>query len=361
MSLLMTAGAIAEGLMDAYLKAREKISRQVLFILLRTLVEITAVLFIFGTQDITQRSVVEMLSLYILYVFVAKLLIYPTLIIFRSTHEIDWPLKPERRAFVHYGMPMVPTVLVSWLVAQGDRLLLGHMVDKHALGIYAFGASMAAYVTYIGYAVYPLLLPRASRLFDQGRFDELRAMFRQSQLVFLMICSTALAFIGLFAGEIISLTAGENFAQSATIFFVLSLAVGVEQMAGIYQYVFHLVKKPRLILYFNLIYGVLAASFVYAAAKIGGVAYVPWGILAAVILLNVARYLMAQREFSISIRIEHLAGLFISLVLVILLQHYLSTLPLVIKMVVMGVLTLALGSTLLRQFGKSEVNAAELS
>jgi O-antigen/teichoic acid export membrane protein len=246
-------------------------------------------------------NVATLLAIYATMVLGLKVFIYPWLLMGdgRSLREPD---PGERRSFMRYGLPMIPTALVIWFVSQGDRLILGHIVEKEALGIYAFGATLASYLVYLGYAIYPLLLPRASRLYDSGDYDAVKKLFGDSQYVFLALCFGALFTITLFSHEIILFTAGPGFIGAANILIILSVAIGLEQLLGIYQYIFHLVKKPSFVLYFNLLYAVLTALGVIISARLGGVDLVPWALLAAVLVSNIIRYIVAQRQLVLPVQ-----------------------------------------------------------
>jgi O-antigen/teichoic acid export membrane protein len=300
--LMLTATAAAEGLLDAYFKAREKIRRQILFILLRTFIEVLVVCVVFVARVIPVKgNVPALLAVYATMVLGLKVLIYPWLLR-RDDRSLEKPDPGERQSFMRYGLPMIPTALVIWFVHQGDRLILGHIVQKQALGIYAFGATLASYLVYLGYAIYPLLLPRASRLYDSGDYAAVKKLFGDSQYVFLALCFAALFMITLFSHEIILFTAGPGFTDAANILIILSVAIGLEQLFGIYQYIFHLVKKPSFILYFNLLYAALTTLGVIVAARLGGIELVPWAVLAVVLVSNIIRYIVAQRQIVLPVQ-----------------------------------------------------------
>lgn len=292
-SLFLAAGSIADGYLDAYFKAREMLRRQVAFILSRTAAEIVAVVAVFANGVFAEPG--EALAAYAAVVLLIKLALYPFLILGRQTKPATPLDSSERGAFLRYGRAMLPSLFVIWLSSQADRVVLGQLVAPEELGRYAFSASLASYLVFLGYAVTPLLLPRASRLFDEGNMSGLGILFARSQTVYLAIIAAALTVIALFSREILLVTAGAQFALVPDLFLVLSVSVCIDQLFGVYQYVFHLVKKPKWIFVVNLVYGLLLALLVSGAVHVGGVAWAPWGVLAAVVSTNVLRYLLARR------------------------------------------------------------------
>src|SRR4051812_5751222 len=153
---------VTESLLDGYFKSRILVARGSLFILIRSLIECFAIISVFGGYiSVPGIDGVELLALYVVINMTLKFIAYPFLVRFRAPPAERAPAE-QRRTFLQYGLPMIPASIVVFLTAQGDRLVLGHLLSKEALGVYAFGASLAAYMMYIGYATNPLLLPRAS-------------------------------------------------------------------------------------------------------------------------------------------------------------------------------------------------------
>lgn len=352
-AILLTAASAADALLDAYFKARGEIGRQIAFIMTRTLAEIAGVLLIFST-GLPVNTVSGQLAAYICVVVLSKVLIYPWLL--SSLPVVHSHLDSElRRRFLYYGLPMLPTVVVGWFIAQGDRLLLGHFMNKHDLGIYAFGASLAAYMVFLGYAVYPLLLPKASQLYDARDVVGVRSIFNQSQRLFLALWAAAMAGVVLWAGEIIEWTAGSEFADARDILIILCLAVGVEQLLGIYQYVFHLVKQQQWILWLNLLYAAMLGLSLTLVGYFDTVALAPWAVLAVTLLFNLVRYRLAQGHLCLPLSaglIPQMAGVIV-LVLALTLSGATESLDLYGRLLITGIIValLAISLLLMRKFG----------
>jgi O-antigen/teichoic acid export membrane protein len=298
--ILAFVGAL-ETLLDAFFKARELIARQATFVLSRSVIEVFSVITVFGGHlAIGDLSGPELLLVYAVLSTVLKLAAYPWLVVVRAPgHEMPPP--EDRRAFLRYGIPMVPAAIVVFLTTQGDRLVLGHLVDKDQLGLYAFGASIASYVTFLGYAINPLLLPRASVLHDSGDHREVRGLFEGSQRVYTTLFVVVIAGLMLFGDEVIELTAGSAYLGSVGVMIILSVAIGLEGLLGIFQWIFHLVRRPSFILWFNLIYMGLNLAAVIVAATVGGIELVATAVLVVVVIANGVRVVVARRFIEIDI------------------------------------------------------------
>lgn len=313
LGLVLVVAGLAEVLLDAYFKARENVLRQGLFVIARSSIEVAAVLLAFSGAFVSVADApLDAVALYVTVGFALKLLAYPALTLIGAPPR--QPLSDEqRRQFSRYGLPMVPAALVAVLVAQGDRLVLGRLAEVGELGVYAFAAGLAAYVAYLGYAVYPLLLPRASTLYDAGDIAGVRHLFARCQEVFVVMFLAAMVGVVLFAQDIIMLTAGPAFAAAAPVLVVLSLAVGLEQLFGVYQWTFHLVKKPRMFVYLGLLNLLLVFSAVAGFFTVGGLPLVPWAHVGAVLIINLTRFVLARRHLALGFPIRLLIILIVGM------------------------------------------------
>jgi len=356
LTTLMAAGSVADGFLDAYFKGRMAVGRQIAFITARTSIEIVAVVLVFVVTLPALDTAPQRLAGYICVVAACKAVIYPALLI-GLTKGHSFPSSNRRRAFLNYGLPMVPTVLAVWLVSQSDRLVLSHFVAKADLGVYAFGASLATYVVFLGYAVYPLLLPGASRLHDDGDAAGVKALFHESQRLFVLLWAGGMAFLALWSRDIIWWTGGDAFAAAAPVLLILSFAVGLDQLLGIYQYVFHLVKRTDLILWLTLIYAAIMIGSLTFAGYARGIAWAPWAVVAATAIYNALRYRIAQRYLPIPMPDTILLKVGGIAVLTVLLSHYAADLGIGPRLVVSLVVLLPLAGLALRYLPDRSLDA----
>jgi O-antigen/teichoic acid export membrane protein len=302
LGILLSANGLMEGHLDAFFKARGKISQQVIFLIGRTIAEVLVVSCVFPPGiDCSIHDPLDRLAIYTVAIAVIKILIYRATLSLRRGPSA-YPSKTEGAVFIRYGIPMIPTAIVAWLVTQGDRLVLAHQIDRASMGIYVVGATISSYLGYLGYVVYPLLLPQMSKLYEAGDFVALRTVFDESQQLLLFLAGVALGGMCLFAPEVIQITAGREYSNSGIILVILSGALVIEQLFGIYQYVFHLVKKTQVILLLNAFYAALNICGVYLGARLAGLAGVACMVLVVTIFVNAVRYRIANRYSDLRLR-----------------------------------------------------------
>jgi O-antigen/teichoic acid export membrane protein len=291
-SILLAALTNVESLLSAYYKAREHARRYAALVFVRSSAEIIGVLVVFVFAPPT--GVVSQLWHYIFLVFGLKAVGYAVLGLVGAPPSAQIPAK-QQHEFLRYGLPMIPAVLLSWFALQGDRLLLAHLTDAAALGVYAFGASLASYLVYVGYAVYPLMLTRSCQLYDAGNLVALKQLFSCYQMVMLAAYVGALGLIVPFARDGVVWLAGHEFEAAALVLVVLGVAVCVDRVFGVYQYIFHLVRRPSWILWLSLLNAALMALAIIAATAHSGIKAVPLAMLVTTVVYNGIRFAITRR------------------------------------------------------------------
>lgn len=344
---LMAAGSVADGLLDAFFKGRMVVGRQICFIATRTSVEIVAVVLVFVVALPSLGWAPLQLAAYVGTVVLGKLVVYPMLLAGMRTGGPLLP--PDRRlGFLKYGLPMVPTAVTVWLVSQSDRLVLSHFVEKSDLGVYAFGASLAAYTVFLGYAIYPLLLPAASKLHDGGNALAVRTLFQSSQKLFIVLWAGGMACLALWSAQVISWTGGAAFAGAGEVLLILSFAVGLEHLMGVYQYVFHLVKRTDLIFWINLGYAALMMSALTIAGYTYGIVAAPWAVLTATVIFSAVRYRISFRYLPIPLPDLLVVQVVALGILIALLAYYAADWPVSLRLVVTATILLSVGGFILQ-------------
>lgn len=302
----LATGTVLDSLFDAYCKARERVRLQLTYLGIRTSIEVILVLVTFAPQFWQEAGAAERLFAYAMAVALLKLVAYGILA-FTDRDATSVPIAGEARArLLGYGLHMVAPILVMRFASQADRYALGLAAPQDVVGVYAFGASLAAYVVFLGYAVYPLLLTRVSKLHAEQAWDEITRLYRASQAIYLRLAAPALAFLALFSGEIIDYTAGAAFSGAADVLFALAVAISLDHFFGIYEFSLMAGHRQRLILLtqvFNVAAIVLA---VYLFGRYGALP-AAWGMLLVAILHNGLRYVLAQRTIRAPVAASNVA------------------------------------------------------
>ncbi|MDT3679599.1 MAG: oligosaccharide flippase family protein [Burkholderiaceae bacterium] len=125
----------------------------------------------------------------------------------------DWP---DLRAQLHYGLPLIATFALSWVIASSDRLLIAWLLSVEAAGQYAVGydlaqQSLGALLAVAQVAAYPLLV-RA--LENDGPDVAVLQMRKSAELIVTLAC-TGGAGLMVLSGPISIAVVGAQFQQAA--------------------------------------------------------------------------------------------------------------------------------------------------
>lgn len=298
--VIYVAAQLVESILDAYFKARELVARQALFQLMRSMVDIALIFAVFSmvALESTEQRMAA-IGKYLALAVSLKILLYPTLLLHLGRWR--WPMARKRRDMHRLGMPLIPAALLLALMYQEDRLILGQLVDAAALGVYAFGASLALTLHALGNLAYAMLLPRLSRFHDRGQRSEMQQLTRASQKLFISVFGTTLVGLALMGRELMLLLAGEEYLAAASILLIIGSGVALDRLFGPYESAFYLVRKPVIVLWLNLFSCITLAGGVVVGAVFGGALGCAWGVLAASCINNLARYWTAQRQIPLGL------------------------------------------------------------
>lgn len=126
-----------------------------------------------------------------------------------------WPAWPELRAQLHYGLPLIATFALSWVIASSDRVLIASLLSVEAAGQYAVGydltqQSLGALLAVAQVAAYPLVV----RALESGGPTVAALQMRKSaELIVTLACAGGAGLIVL-SGPISSSVVGEPFERT---------------------------------------------------------------------------------------------------------------------------------------------------
>jgi O-antigen/teichoic acid export membrane protein len=186
---------------------------------------------------------------------------------------------------------MMRTVLSTNVVSyariaqvQAPTLLLGLLTTPGEVGLYKIGTAAGSVLGRIAAPAYASVLPRLSRLWSQGRHDEIRALLRQTTPVAAIVAGAAFALLVVFRVPILHALGGEE-ATAATTVLTLS-AVGFLGAAIVFWY-------PSLMFAIGRPGAVAALALVTTAVQLGLVVPLTsrWGADGAALALCVTMML----------------------------------------------------------------------
>lgn len=128
------------------------------------------------------------------------------------------------RRLVAFAAPLVPSVLLDTIVAALDKLALGRLGSSSAVGEYATSQRLSGLLQmFVTQPFMQIWVVRRIESLDAGSAEDGTNLGRIFSLFLVLLCACAL-FLALFAPEVISVIASEEYRNAASIIPTLALA-----------------------------------------------------------------------------------------------------------------------------------------
>ena len=214
---------------------------------------------------------------------VAAWMVQAVVVVVAGYIVIPHPLKPlmvgpQSREMVRIGSTVFFTNMGNWFIVNLDRMLIGRMLNAHAVGVYTAGYNIANMPnTLLLGALQPVFLAAGARVQDER--EKLRNAYRQVIATVWVLLLPLFVFLALISPDVIKLLYGPAWSDTAPVLAVLFLAMPAYVTWGMstpvlwntgHAHLEMLLQLPLMPLaawafYIFSTYGVLAAASVAAA------------------------------------------------------------------------------------------------
>ncbi|MFO0881187.1 MAG: lipopolysaccharide biosynthesis protein [Gemmataceae bacterium] len=220
---------------------------------------------------------------------------------------VAWPGLAQLRAMLWFALPLLPGGICFFVLHHGDRFFLLRHATAGEIGSYALGYKLGMVVKML--TLGPLLMVWSARMYAVAREPDAPVQFGRATTRILGAYLLAGLGLCLFAGEIVTILGGEEYAAAVPIVAPVVLACFFQSAATLMDAAFFIrgrtgqkfgvslvATAAMLLLYWLLIppYGAIGA----ALATAGGFA-----------ILALATYWTSQRLFPVSYEWGRLIGL----------------------------------------------------
>lgn len=277
----------------------------------------------------------------------------------KSQIGIKRPHFRNTKAYLSFSLPMIPGVISAWVIASSDRYIIGYFLGVTSVGVYSAGYNLGILPLMLAGVLGFVLPPTLSKLYDEGRMNEVKTHLSYSLKYLLMIAIPFVCGAAVLSKQVLGLFSTIEIASQG--YYVVPLVALATLLVCIcipFGHILVLVKKT----------------------KIGGTAYtlaalinlglnlliVPiWGILGAAITTLIAYSVLlaievhySLREFRFDIDWRFIIKSLIAsaiMTLVIWSMHPQSNLNIIITVLV-GVAVYGVALFLLKGFKKEEIS-----
>jgi O-antigen/teichoic acid export membrane protein len=165
-------------------------------------------------------------------------------LLFRG-YQIKRPQMVHLHRYVTFALPVTLTVVLSNLIANADRVILGEFWNTTEVGYYVGVAGILRVMEQVSAAGMTLFLPQSSHDAYQGRHDIVvqRLLAAEKYLLLIMVPITVLVIF--FREPIVRLTLGDQFLASIPVLAVLAVNALWKTYRRPYDNMAYALEKPH--------------------------------------------------------------------------------------------------------------------
>jgi O-antigen/teichoic acid export membrane protein len=82
------------------------------------------------------------------------------------------------KAYLKWGIPMIPNSAITWLISASDRYIISYFLGVSAAGIYSAAYGIGSYASFALMPVGIVLYPIVSKAYDESNLAECRNLFK---------------------------------------------------------------------------------------------------------------------------------------------------------------------------------------
>lgn len=193
----------------------------------------------------------------ILCLLAVRTLIFLALFFFiKSQIGIKRPHFRNIKDYLNFSLPMVLGGMAAWVVASSDRYVIGYFLGVASVGVYSAGYSLGSIPVMFSAMLAFVLPPTLSKLYDEGKIDELKTHLTYSSKYFLALAIPFVVGAAVVAEPVLRLFSTAEIASQG--YFVMPLVALSILLWGTFAVIYHtliLAKRTKIL---GLIWGIAA-------------------------------------------------------------------------------------------------------
>ncbi|MFB6135759.1 MAG: flippase [Halobacteriaceae archaeon] len=194
----------------------------------------------------------------------------------------------EAREFYGYSLPIAAAALGAVLRGRIDVVLIGALVSASAAGVYNVALLLTAFITFPLGAVNQLFPPVASRLYSEGRTDDLRSVYATIAR-WIFTGSVAITAVELVYGRQLLSLFGAAYTDGTAVLALFAVAHLVASMVGSTGWLLMMTDNQRVEAVNSWALGVLNVGLSYYFVLEYGVVGAALGTGASLAFINLLR------------------------------------------------------------------------
>lgn len=158
----------------------------------------------------------------------------------------DVPLKPEFRPlkeYYRYALPLMPSVIMSWINSFIGRFMLNHMMDLDVSGTYSFYASLVSRAFFVNAVLVYTIFPYVAKFWNQNNKAEVSRYLVKAFHIGVEFGLPASLGLVITAPTLIRLMSDSHFEYAPTVMLWLCLASVFQMLYMNFSYLIDLSRR----------------------------------------------------------------------------------------------------------------------
>ena len=151
------------------------------------------------------------------------------------------------REYLNFSLPTIPGSISAWVVSSSDRYVIGYFLGAASVGVYSAGYSLGNAVLMAAGVLAFVLPPTLSKLYDEGRMDEVKTHLSYSLKYLLALAIPFVFGAAILAGPVLNLFSTPEIASQG--YLILPIVALSTLFSAIYVPITHIIvlaKKTRI-------------------------------------------------------------------------------------------------------------------
>ena len=201
----------------------------------------------------------------------------------------------ELKSYLKYGLPLVPTSAMLWIISSSDRYIIGYFMEASDVGIYAaaymFSTALYLFIRPIAAVLYPTM----SKSYDNGQIDKTRTYLKYSLKYLMMLSIPATFGLSVLALPLLRIFTTAEFTSGSVVIPFVAVGLLLHNFHAVCANIIFLVKKT---------YWELRLLVISAVVNIGlNLLLIPYlGILGAAVATLIAYLVLGILTLLVSFR-----------------------------------------------------------
>lgn len=151
------------------------------------------------------------------------------------------------REYLSFSLPTIPGLISAWVVGFSDRYVIGYFLGAASVGVYSAAYTLGSILFMLASVLSFVLPPTLSKLYDEGRTDEVKTHLSYSLKYLLMMAIPFVCGAAALSKQVLRLFSTVEIAsQGYYVVPLVALATLVLCVGGSFGYILTLVKKTKI-------------------------------------------------------------------------------------------------------------------